>query len=114
MSFTSLLTQTADTYRGSYTQDAMGGVPRAVVASLTGVACRIQPLRGVERIMSQQIGAEITHKMFCDVVDILERDEVVDSDGVRYDVNAVLNIGNGHHLEVMMTERRPERTVSGD
>lgn len=114
MSFTSLLTQTCSTYRQGSTQDAMGGVARSVLETLTGVACRIQPLRGVERIMSNQIGAEITHKMFCDSCDITERDEVVDGDGVRYDVNAVLNIGNGHHLEVMMTERRPERTVSGD
>ena len=109
MTFASLLNTTAIVKRPNFTEDTMGG-EAASFSPVATIRCRIQPMSGRERAMSGSTGVESTHKMFCLYsVDVRPEDEVT-SGGFVYQVTFVGDAaGQGHHLEVDLQRREPER-----
>lgn len=65
---------------------------------------RFEPLSGVERYFSDRKEAYTTHRIFCDVLDIVEKD-TLQIDGVDYGIDAVLiqtDRTNENHLEISL------------
>lgn len=105
--FSKLLTSSATTQRVTNTTSGMGATKQTWETNLASFPCRIWALRASERAMSGSTGVNVTHKMACDIADIVEADRVV-SGGVTYEVKFVNNVA-GHHLEVELEQRKPER-----
>ena len=63
----------------------------------------IRPLSGKEQLTADKKTLHADHKMYCDVLDILETDRVIDENGNIYDIKFVANPMNfGNHLEIYM------------
>lgn len=105
-----LFNQAGQVYRMSQTVDGMGGVTKNMVAHGSAFPCRIRALSARERDMSGSRGVDVTHRLYCSaVVDVTEADEVRVGTTV-YQVEFVNDPhAVGHHLEVDLRERRPDR-----
>lgn len=108
MSFAGLMTNTCTVRRMTVTQDAFGGEVQTWAVASTGNACRLMAKSASERAMSGSTGVAVTHKLFLSAgVDVTEAD-VIEIDSTEYEVKFVNNV-HGHHLELDLWERRPNR-----
>jgi len=80
-------------YRKAVTQDAAGGVTETYSTHLT-VDGRMRPLTGSLRLSADKDTYFGDHRFYCDVVDILEGDQLANSGstGTVYDVKNVSNM----------------------
>lgn len=110
MSIERLYNQSATVYRATGTRDAIGGNTRTFVASGSAFRCRVRQLSATERQMSGGRGVALTHRLYCSAaVDVTEADEI-HIGVIIYRVESVNNVdAANHHLEVDMSERRPDR-----
>jgi hypothetical protein len=112
MSFAGLLNATATAYRNTFTQNAMGANVTARAAVVTAFKCRVRQLSASERAMSMSRGTELTHRLYKvpSAVEVAEGDEVEVGTTI-YDVLSVYDAGGGqgHHMEIDLRERRPDR-----
>ena len=70
---------------------------------LEDVPARIRPLNGSERLLADKDTLYASHRMYCGIEDILERDEIEDESGNRYRVVFVSNVMNwNNHLQIDM------------
>jgi len=97
-------------YRGTVTVGGMGDASRTMAVSGAAFACRIRQASATERSMSGSRGVDISHRMYCAAtVDVLPADEV-HIGTIIYRIENVNDVDQmGHHLEVDMRERIPER-----
>jgi head-tail adaptor len=112
--FTGLLNQSASQYRPTNSQTAIGAESRTW-ALVQSFPCRLRMLKAFERQMAGQTGVVVTHRLYCAIpaTAISEADELR-INGVVYDIQSVNDSqGAGHHLEIELLERRPDRSGRG-
>lgn len=97
---TSQLIHTVVVYRPTRTADGQGGY-RETLAVLNTTLGRLRPLGGAERISAAQQQAQVSHVLYTEGDEDIERGDVVLIDGRRL---AVLDVREpsymAHHLEI--------------
>ena len=82
------------------TQDAIGGTTQVKV-TVFKAACRIRLLGAAEMATGGKDGVVSTHRIYCDVLDIHNKDEII-IDKKIYDVNTTNNIENSLQADVTL------------
>lgn len=90
---TGLYNKTVDVMRITKTSDGMGGWTEAEVVHIDNLPCRINWLRGSERVQFDKDTYFRDAKLYCAVVDITNKDRIV-YDGITYEVVNVSNPDN--------------------
>ena len=108
MSFTAMLNQKADVARITTAVDAIGGSEETETTPYEDIPCRLDVLSSSERAMSGSQGVEVTHRMFCGAGFTINDTDTVTVSSTVYEVVHAADT-HGHHMEIMLKERRPAR-----
>lgn len=104
MSIKNFYTKTVDIERATVSDDDIMGYERTWVKIHPGLACCIQPRSGFESVVHDKRQSEVSHVMYCDVVDIQPSDRVNDG-GKYYDILDARDIDMlGRFLTIDLTE----------
>ena len=107
MAFENMLNTTADLYRVTNIRSPVGGTAESWAAIVTGIPCRIEPLRAFERGILGSRGVEVSHRIYCEGivggVTVNEKDEFRVG-AIRYRVQAALAVA--FHFEIEVLELR--------
>ena len=96
-------TTSFESYRVSSSVDANNFEIETDVINLSGSG-RFEPLSGAERYFSDKKEAYTTHRLFCEVLDIVEKD-TIKINSLDYDIDAVSSQEDAslqHHLEIIL------------
>lgn len=93
MSLNSLYNSKINILRVTKTSDNMGGWTEAKLTLHKNVPCRINWSSGSENIQFDKKTFKRNGKVFCDVIDITEKDILVYS-GIEYEICNVSNVDN--------------------
>jgi len=98
-----LFNTTLDLQRATETSDLQGGITSLLV-SQGYIRGRISSLSSNEKVISNKVYTDATHKVFMDPVDIRESDVLVWSSW-SFEVLGIVNPSEAyHHLEVLVRE----------
>ncbi len=97
------LTETITVFRSTSSTRGVGGQIIKTWSSYIDVMGSFQNASGIESIINNQNAFRKTKKFYCNIVDILDTDQIV-YDGKYYQINNVSNIWD-HHLEIDMQIR---------
>ncbi len=103
--FTNLLIETFYPLTLTSTDDGQGGVTESWTVG-TGFRGRLSSLSSQERMSSNKLILDSTHKLFCDHLTIDATKRIKNSDGTRYfSISGIINPSNSnHHLELYLKE----------
>lgn len=104
MSFQSQLTQQADIFTPTVSQDALGGTVNTWNKTIALTPCLLQALSAIKRLMSGSKGVDVTHVLFTNIITVTETDEI-EVDGTRFKIIYSKNVRN-HHLQIELQELR--------
>lgn len=101
-----LYNQLMNVYTISETQSDTGGAVETETLKHENVPCLIEILRGIERTIYGREGVVITHMIYCDLKDIIEKDRIkIGADS--FDVQLIDDVQDrSHHMEIPVIERR--------
>lgn len=87
--------------RAVNTVDA-GGSPIETFSDLSITYGRMRPLNGTEILANEALGLKTSHRFYCPVIDVVEKDRIYDSDRNKtYDIKFVKNpMDWDSHLEI--------------
>lgn len=100
MSLQTLFNTLADIERVTLENDGMGGQRETWAVVFTDVACRIQPVRGLEAVLWNKETVTTTHHLYCLPIDITEADRV-SFDSRIFDIEVVRDIDEQGRLLVL-------------
>ena len=106
MSFLSMLDTAADVTRITTEADDIGGSVETETTPYTDMPCRIDMLSASERGMSGSVGIDATHRLFCAAGYTIQDTDTITIGTAEYEVVYPGDL-HGHHMEVMLRERRP-------
>jgi len=99
MSITDFYKNTANVERQTREEDSVGTWKEIWTVVHGNVACCIQPRRGYEFVTHDKMQSEVTHVLYCAVMEIRPSDRVV-SMGLVFDV---LDVRNVDYLDRFLT-----------
>ena len=91
MSITDFYKNRADVERQTRVDDDAGTWKEVWTVQHGDIACCIQPRRGYEFVAHDKVQSDVTHVMYCDVMEIRPSDRVK-SEGITFDVLDARNI----------------------
>lgn len=103
MSFRRLMNQTFQVYRLEMVYDDQGGYKEQENYS-HDIKGRISPASATERRVADQLGAEITHNVYCMSDQDIQRGDTLRFDGREVKVVDVQPTSNSHHLQCTARE----------
>ena len=84
-------------------QDAVGGITQ-LKTTVFKASCRVRQLNADERAVGGKNGVLSTHRVYCNLLDVRNGDEVIIKKKV-YDVNTINALSHDRSLEVDVTLR---------
>lgn len=97
----------ADQYKPGYkikrpAYSNVNGIATETFSDLSDISGRMRPLTGNEVLANERLGKKTSHRFYCDVTDVEERDRIYDSNNnLTYDIKFVKNpMEMNHHLEI--------------
>lgn len=79
-----------------------GGAPIESFSDLTSTYGRLRPLSGNEILANEALGLKTSHRFYCPVLDVVEKDRIYDSNKSKtYEIKFVKNpMEMDSHLEI--------------
>ena len=110
------LPHTVSVNRPTEADDGMGSTTKTQAVNIASLKCRIRPTTADEDVYYSRVDVELSHIIYCAVVDIREKDEIVGTSPSNiasrtFEVVGVRNIDelaahiNIAHLEIECVER---------
>jgi hypothetical protein len=64
----------------------------------------LEPLSGTEKYISEKKQAYTTHRLFCPIIDIIEKDEIHIGSNI-YDIDLIQNQHNNHNEIILLLRK---------
>lgn len=100
MSLETLFDKTVDFERAALEDDGMGGQREIWNIVFAGVACAIQPVRGLEAVLWNRETATTTHHLYCKPLVITAADRV-NFGGRIFDIKVIRDVDEANRLLVL-------------